>query len=90
MDEPDKVRRSIGLRIIELRRERKLTQEDFAERLGIDVRHLRRVEAGKVNFTIDTIVKLANALKVATIDLFTAPNRKQLRLPGRPRTTKTS
>lgn len=90
MDEPDKVRRSIGLRIIELRRDRKLTQEDFAERLGMDVRHLRRIEAGKVNFTIDTIVKLAIALKASTVDLFNPPSRKQLRQPGRPKTPKTS
>jgi transcriptional regulator with XRE-family HTH domain len=40
-----------------------LTQEDVAERGGIAVRHYQKLEAGEVNVTLRTLVRLSAALK---------------------------
>lgn len=84
MDESDEVRRNVGLRIVELRRAKKITQEKLAERISMDTRDLRRIEAGQVNVTIDTMVKIAGALEVRTAELFQATSAKPDRRPGRP------
>jgi transcriptional regulator with XRE-family HTH domain len=39
-----------------------LTQEDAAARAGIDYKRYQRVEAGEVNVTIRTVVRIAGAL----------------------------
>lgn len=39
-----------------------VTQEDLADRSRIDVKRLQRIEAGTVNVTIKTLVRIASAL----------------------------
>lgn len=41
-----------------------MTQEEFAEKAGLDIRFVRRVERATVNLRFDTFVRLADALKV--------------------------
>jgi transcriptional regulator with XRE-family HTH domain len=76
---------AIGLRIVELRQSRRVTQETLAARIGLDSRDLRRIEAG-ANTTVRTLNAIARALDVPLASIFSAPAANEaLRLPGRPR-----
>lgn len=86
MDEGRRICRNIGQRIIEIRRERDLTQEQLAEKLHIDARELRRLEAGG-NTTVHTLANLARALDVTISDLFQPPTKPAKRRAGRPKKT---
>ena len=84
-EDPDKVVRAVGRRIAELRAERGLTQEQFAEHYGATVKYIQRVEAGRQNVSVRTLVKLANTLRAKTADLLVAPTTLRS-TPGRPKT----
>lgn len=78
------VLRSLGFRLRELRRAKDLTQEKMAERVGMLTPNYARIEQGRANVTVDTLVRLANALVTTVADLFGAPSVRSVR-PGRPR-----
>src|SRR5947208_3141815 len=63
-------RRRLGQRLRELRLERGLTQEQAAEMIGIHAKYMPRVEAGRANLTVDTLIAAAVAYEVALSDLF--------------------
>ena len=69
----------------ELRTERGLTQEAFAEALGVSIQYLRRIELANVNVTLSQLVRLANALRVPPRLLFDRPASLKVKR-GRPRT----
>lgn len=76
--------RSLGLRLRELRRHQGMTQEEMAERVGMLTPNYARIEQGRVNVTVDTLVRLANALASSLVSLFGTP--QMLDVPrGRPR-----
>lgn len=77
------VLRELGLRIGEVRRSRGLTQEQAAEALGMLAPNYARIEQGRSNVTVDTLVRIANALDVPIGRLFTKP-RTTRPAPGRP------
>jgi transcriptional regulator with XRE-family HTH domain len=56
--------RLLGERVRDLRRRRGTTQMDFALYIGMNVAHLGRIERGDTNPTLETIVRLADALGV--------------------------
>lgn len=60
---------AIGLRIRRIRETQKLTQEDMCA-LGFSLRHWQRIEHGK-SFTVDTLLRISDALKVLPEDLVT-------------------
>lgn len=60
----------IGLRIKNLRRAEGLSQEELAEKMGISSKYLSSIERGKENPTLDTLIKLANALKIEPSEIF--------------------
>lgn len=64
-------KRLMGARIKSLRRGRGLTQDQVAERTGLSVNYLSRIERGLENPTLGTLLSLAEALKVDPLDLFT-------------------
>jgi transcriptional regulator with XRE-family HTH domain len=82
--DPYRVARSVGSRVAECRRAYGLTQEKFAEKIEVSVKYLQRLEAGKENLTIHSIVGLANALEVPPSS-FWEPGAVEPRRPGRPR-----
>lgn len=55
-------RKRIGLRIKALRTEQELTQGELAERAGLQLTHISRIEAGKYSVGIDTLSAIANVL----------------------------
>lgn len=60
----------LGKRIREYRKKHNLTQFQLAERLGIDDKHLSRIELGKNMPQANTILKLAEVFGIEVKDLF--------------------
>ena len=54
----------LGRRVKELRKGKELTQEQLAERAGLDVKFVGSIERGTENPSIQTLEKLAAALSV--------------------------
>lgn len=48
-----------------LRLERRLSQEELAEQLGVSARYLAGIERGERNLTLDSVDALAGQLEVA-------------------------
>lgn len=59
----------LGKRIVHLRKERNMMQIELAAILNIEDSALRRIESGRTNPTIKTLLRIAEALDVALIDL---------------------
>lgn len=55
-----------GMRLKELRKQKKATQLEMAELLGCTDRHYQRMEYGKVNISILTLIRLADYFGVST------------------------
>lgn len=60
----------LGARIKELRKTRGLSQEELSEKIGIDPKHLSRIEVGSSYPSLGTIERIAKALEVEVKDLF--------------------
>lgn len=60
----------IGVRIKSLRRSEGLSQEKLAERTGISSKYLSSIERGRENPTLDTFIKLAEALNIELSEIF--------------------
>ena len=56
------LKRKIALNIKRTRTEAKLSQEETADRIGIDLRHYQRLEDGQICPTIPTLFKISVAL----------------------------
>lgn len=56
-------------RLIELRKQRGLTQQSLADDIEIHVNQIKRYEAGTAQPTLETLVKLANRLNTTLDDL---------------------
>ncbi len=61
-----------------------MTQQDLAEKVGVDVRYLQRVERGKVNIGLVALMRLAGALDVRP-GLLLRKADLPAPAPGRPR-----
>lgn len=68
---------AFGLRVRVLREAREWTQEVAAERAGLDVTHLAKIERGVVNLTFGTIVRLAEGLDEPLASLFPRPRSRR-------------
>ena len=60
----------IGNRIRELRSRTGLSQEKFAQKIGMDRTYFASVELGKRNISIVNIEKIANGLEISLSELF--------------------
>ncbi len=60
----------IGNRIRELRTQTGLSQEKFAQKIGMDRTYFASVELGKRNISIVNLEKIANGLNVSLSELF--------------------
>ena len=60
----------IGNRIRELRSHTGLSQEKFAQKIGMDRTYFACVELGKRNISIVNIEKIANGLEISLSELF--------------------
>ena len=67
----DSLRERFGSRIRSIRRARNLTQEEFAEFVGISVDFLSLIERGINAPSFETIDKMAERLRLSVAALFT-------------------
>ena len=63
------VKETIGKNIRLQRQEKGLSQRKLAMALDMDHSYLGRIEAGKCNISIDTVVRIAESLDVTFFDL---------------------
>lgn len=76
----------LGLRVAELREDRRLTQPELAERAALSPRYMQMIEAGQANITFEALVAVAAALDVEIAQLFVAAARRAARRRrGRPK-----
>ena len=68
----------IGSRIKELRINKlKITQEEFAKILGVDRTYLSRIESGKQNLTLNTLIDICSKLDVSLSEFFKPLGKKE-------------
>ncbi len=73
----------VGANVRARRRELGMTQDELAEAIGIEPRHLRYIEHGEAGASYDTLASLAEALELEAGELLS--RRKQPDIPrGRP------
>lgn len=64
------IKKEIGARIRQLRKEKGLSQENLAERAHLHPTYISSVERGERNVSLDSIKKIADGLNVKIKDLF--------------------
>lgn len=64
------VRNKLGMRIRELRKSAGLTQEKLGEKAEVNYKFIGELERGQVNVSLDSLVRIAEALGVKLGDLF--------------------
>ena len=71
-----------GRRVAELRKINGMTQEELAEKLGVEKLHISRMERGVVACSIDLLLEMSTALKVSTDYLLTGqyPDNKIIKI----------
>jgi len=77
------VLKNLGLRIKEIRLEAGLTQEDLSAKLKMLLPNYARIEQGRMNVTVDTLVRLSKGLGVEIGEFFAKPKVRKARV-GRP------
>lgn len=65
-----RLQKRVGVAIRQHRDRLGLTQEEAAHRMGLVPRHLQKIEAGTVNVTLRTLLRIATAYLVDITDLF--------------------
>ena len=69
----DNLAKTLGQRIKTLRKSKHLLQSELAEKVGIDVKYLSRLETGLSSPSLKTIEKLALSLNIDIKSLFEIP-----------------
>jgi len=69
MTKKDVILSMIGLRIRELRVEKNISQQDLAAACNFEKSNMSRIEAGRTNLTIGTLLKICEVLNVKLIDI---------------------
>lgn len=66
----------VGAKVRKLRKAQGLTQGQLGEKAGFDYRYIGFIEQSRVNPTLKTLGKVANALKMTVPDLF--PSKEEI------------
>jgi transcriptional regulator with XRE-family HTH domain len=61
---------ALGEQVRQLRESRALTLEQASAQMDVDLKHLQKVEGGKLNVTLVTLLRVADGLHVAPAALF--------------------
>ena len=67
----------VGRKIRQLRRQRKLTQVELADRIGIHQSDLSRMEQGEYKVGLDTLLKILATFDLSIGDFFEEGNRTE-------------
>jgi DNA-binding XRE family transcriptional regulator len=81
--EDEALRTRLRMKVRELRCAAKLTLRAAAEKSEVHWRHWQKIEAGEVNVTMQTMVRIARALQVDVPELFAecSPDKSDAPLP---------
>ena len=63
--------KKVGARIVQIRKEKGMTQQELAATLNYDKSNMSRLESGTVNLRIATLYKVAKALNISLQELLT-------------------
>jgi transcriptional regulator with XRE-family HTH domain len=61
---------NVGQQIQKLRESKGLSQQDLAAKCNFEKSNMSRLESGRVNPTLSTLEKVAKALDVSLVELF--------------------
>ena len=61
---------NLGIHIRQLREKKNLSQQDLANDCSIPKAQIGRIERAKINTTVRTLIKIANALEIEPKELF--------------------
>lgn len=78
----DLLKKNLGINIKRLRKEKGLTQQQLADKAGMDYPYLGMIERGEKNPTLEFIGKIAKGLNVETYQLFLLGNEEIFILSG--------
>lgn len=67
----------VGRKIRQIRRQRKLTQVELAERIGIHQSDLSRMEQGEYKVGLDTLLKILQCFDLSMGDFFEETGRSE-------------
>jgi ribosome-binding protein aMBF1 (putative translation factor) len=81
-DDAEALKRNVGNHVAIARERAGLTQAAFAEKFGMSVTYVQRIERGAANLTLESLVKLARMVRTPVARLL-APTPRQRRT-GRP------
>ena len=70
-------KQNFGARIKEIREKRGLNQEQLAEMVNMESRHISRIETGRSFTTLENIEKIAAALNVEINTLFSFQHKNE-------------
>ena len=70
MNQIKDLKKAFGLRIRNLRKKKKFSQENLAEKSGLHPTYVGGVERGERNPSLESILKIASALEVSPGQLF--------------------
>ena len=59
----------IGMKIKEIREEKNISQQDLAAICNFEKSNMSRIEAGRTNLTIGTLLKISEALNVKLTEI---------------------
>ena len=64
------IEQTIGMRIKELRKQKKIPQEKLAEMIGISPNYMSALERGAYNIKLELLVQIIDCLDITADDLF--------------------
>ena len=74
----------VGAKVKKLRKAQRLSQQKLGEKAGFDYRYIGFIEQSRVNPTLKTLGKVADALKLTIPDLFPDKNEIETKKKGVP------
>ncbi len=66
----NEVRKELGSKLKEIRKIKGFTQEVLAEKANLNYKYLGELERGKVNVSLDSLLRISQALEINMGDLF--------------------
>ena len=67
------IKEDFGLRLIQFRKKKKMSQERLAELSGLNRPYISAIEQGKRNISLEVMDKLASALEIEIKNFFEMP-----------------
>ncbi len=71
------VKKLVGDRIRQIRKEKRLSQEDLGYKSDLHYTHIGAIERAEKNWSIDTLIKVASGLNVTVNDLLDFPPKPE-------------